>query len=61
LSARHLGSKPEPHPLDYLQLWHGDADLLRASLEAVQQTAVVILEGIAPERPRLERLENVCY
>jgi hypothetical protein len=28
---------------------HGDANLLRESLEAVQQTAAVILGGIAPE------------
>ena len=35
---------------DYIQLWHGDANLLRESLEAVQQTAAVILGGIAPER-----------
>jgi len=38
---------------DYIQLWHGDANLLRASLEAVQQTAAVMLggiaQGIAPE------------
>jgi hypothetical protein len=38
---------------DYIQLWHGDANLLRESLEAVQQTAAVILggiaQGIAPE------------
>src|ERR1700685_4368831 len=34
---------------DYIQLWHGDADLLRESLEPVQQTAAVILGGIAPE------------
>jgi hypothetical protein len=33
---------------DYIQLWHGDANLLRESLEAVQQTAAVILGGIAP-------------
>ena len=32
---------------DYIQLWHGDASLLRESLEAVQQTAAVILGGIA--------------
>jgi len=32
---------------DYIQLWQGDADLLRESLEAVQQTAAVILGGIA--------------
>jgi hypothetical protein len=34
---------------DYIQLWHGDANLLRESLAAVQQTAAVILGGIAPE------------
>jgi len=34
---------------DYIQLWHGDADLLRESLVAVQQTAAIILGGIAPE------------
>jgi len=34
---------------DYIQLWHGDANLLRESLQAVQQTAAVILGGIAPE------------
>jgi DNA transposition AAA+ family ATPase len=34
---------------DYIQLWHGDANLLRESLAAVQQIAAVILGGIAPE------------
>jgi antirestriction protein ArdC len=34
---------------DYIQIWHGDANLLRESLEAVQHTAAVILGGIAPE------------
>lgn len=34
---------------DYIQIWHGDAHLLRESLEAVQQTAAVILAGIAPQ------------
>ena len=42
----------DPHPQDYIQLWHGDADLLRESLEAVQQTAAVILGGIARASPR---------
>ena len=41
----HTGSSSA----DYIQLWHGDATLLRESLEAVQQTAAVILGGIAPE------------
>ncbi len=34
---------------DYIQIWCGDANLLRESLEAVQQTAAVILGGITPE------------
>ncbi len=34
---------------DYIALWNGDGNLLRESLEAVQQTAAVILGGIAPE------------
>lgn len=34
---------------DYIQIWHGDAHLLRESLEAVQQTAAVVLAGIAPQ------------
>src|SRR5438128_9939992 len=34
---------------DYIQLWHGDANLLRESLEAVQRTAAVILGAISPE------------
>ena len=36
---------------DYIQVWHGDANLLRESLEAVQRSAAVILGGIAPEPP----------
>jgi hypothetical protein len=34
---------------DYIQLWHGDASLLRESLEAVQQTAAVILGVVTPK------------
>jgi hypothetical protein len=39
---------------DYIQLWHGDANLLRESLEAVQQTAALILGGIAPKPEQTE-------
>jgi hypothetical protein len=49
---------------DYIQLWCGDANLLRESLEAVQQTAAVILGGIAPEPAALalhESLRNPKY
>jgi hypothetical protein len=34
--------------MDYIQLWHGDATLLQESLQAVQETAAVILGGITP-------------
>jgi len=34
---------------DYIQLWHGDANLLRESLEAVQRTAAIIFGAIGPE------------
>jgi antirestriction protein ArdC len=37
---------------DYIQLWNGDANLLRESLEAVQQIAALILGGIAPSPRR---------
>jgi len=42
---------------DYIQLWHGDASLLRESLEAVQHTAAVILGAISP-KPKEETQES---
>ena len=39
---------------DYIQLWHGNAELLRESLQAIQRTAAVILGSIAPEPPKRE-------
>ena len=36
---------------DYIQLYHGNADLLAESLELVQRTASVILTAIQPEKP----------
>jgi antirestriction protein ArdC len=36
---------------DYIQVWNGDANLLRESLEAVQQTAAVILDSITTSAP----------
>ena len=44
-----VGLQTETASADYIQIWHGDASLLRESLEAVQQTAAVILGGVAPE------------
>jgi hypothetical protein len=42
---------------DYIQLWHGDANLLRESLEAVQQTAAVILGAITPKPEETQESE----
>jgi hypothetical protein len=47
--CQSVGLQNGPSSQDYIQVWHGDANLLRESLEAVQQTAAVILGGIAPE------------
>jgi hypothetical protein len=46
--CQSVGLQTGTAPAAYIQLWHGDANLLQESLEAVQRTAVVIL-GIAPE------------
>jgi hypothetical protein len=40
-----IGLETGSSSADYIALWHGDASLLRESLEAVQQTAAVILGG----------------
>jgi len=42
---------------DYIQLWHGDANLLRESLEAVQQTAAAILGAITPKPDEAQESE----
>jgi len=47
--CQSVGLRTGTASADYIQLWHGDANLLRESLEAVQHTAAVILGGIAPE------------
>lgn len=44
-----IGLETEAAFSDYIAVWNGDANLLRESLEAVQQTAAVILGDIAPE------------
>jgi hypothetical protein len=44
-----IGVETGSSSTDYIQLWDGDAKLLQESLQAVQETAAVILGGIAPE------------
>src|SRR6185437_9264623 len=45
--AKAIGLETGTASADYIQLWHGDANLLRESLEAVKQTAAVILGAVA--------------
>jgi hypothetical protein len=47
--CQSVGLQTGSSSADYIQLWHGDANLLRESLEAVQQIAAVILGAIAPK------------
>jgi hypothetical protein len=47
--CRAIGLQTGTASMDYIQLWRGDAKVLQESLQAVQETAAVILGGIAPE------------
>jgi len=47
--GKAIGLETGTASTDYIQLWHGDANLLRESLEAVQQTAAIVLGAIAPK------------
>jgi hypothetical protein len=60
-SGQSVGLQTGTTSADYIQLWHGDANLLRESLEAVQQTAAVILGGIAPEAGSHFRPDNQSF
>jgi len=42
-----LGLRTGSASVDYIQLWHGDAQLLIASLEIVQRTSAVILGALS--------------
>ena len=44
-----LGLETGTGSSDYIQLYHGDANLLKESLEVVQRTASVILGALSPE------------
>jgi len=43
---------------DYIQLYHGNAELLAESLEIVQRTASVILTAIQPESASQETMQQ---
>jgi antirestriction protein ArdC len=49
--CRAIGLENGTSAADYIQVWHGDASLLRESLEAVQHTAAVILDSITTSAP----------
>jgi hypothetical protein len=55
--CKAIGLETGTASADYIQLWHGDANLLRESLEAVQQTAAVILGAIAPKPEKAQESE----
>jgi hypothetical protein len=56
--SRAIGLETGTSSADYIQLWHGDANLLRESLEIVQQTAAVILAAITPKPEVVEQPES---
>src|SRR5215472_16183523 len=47
--CRALGIETGNGSSDYIQLYHGDANLLKESLEVVQRTASVILGALSPK------------
>jgi hypothetical protein len=49
--CRSLGLETGTASADYINLYHGDAQLLQESLEIVQRTAAVILGAISLESP----------
>jgi hypothetical protein len=55
--CKAVGLQTGTSSADYIQLWRRDANLLRESPEVVQQTAAVILGGIAP-KPEVRELDS---
>jgi hypothetical protein len=55
-----LGLETGDASRDYIQLYHGNADLLQESLEVIKSTAVVILGAIGPPRPLDLKLVDAC-
>jgi len=47
-----LGLETGSASADYIQLWHGDAKLLTASLGIIQRTSAVILTALSPTEKR---------
>jgi hypothetical protein len=56
--GKAIGLETGTASADYIQLWHGDANLLRESLEAVQHTAAVILGAIAPKPEQIQESDS---
>lgn len=56
--GKAIGLETGTASADYIQLWRGDANLLRESLEAVQQTAAVILGAITPKPEEMQESDS---
>ncbi len=56
--CKAVGLETGTSSADYIQLWHGDANLLRESLEAVQQTSALILGAITPKPEEAQESES---
>src|SRR5437867_5681061 len=56
--CKAIGLETATTSADYIQLWHGDANLLRESLEAVQQTAAVIMGAIARKPEETQKSDS---
>jgi len=59
--GKAIGLETGTASADYILLWHGDANLLRESLEAVQQTAAVILGAVAPKPEQAQESDNAHF
>ena len=59
VGCKAIGLETGSASADYIQLWHGDANLLRESLEAAQQTAAGILGAIALKPEETQESDSV--
>jgi N-terminal domain of anti-restriction factor ArdC len=59
--GRAVGLEAGTTPADYIQLYHGNAELLAESLEVIQRTSAVILDAIQTEpAPENEAVAEVA-
>jgi hypothetical protein len=58
--SHSIGLQTGSASADYIQLYHGDAELLQQSLEAVLHSAAAILRAISPEDARTPEVHPGC-